>query len=174
MLEAPSLWIHPWQRTGAVPRNWTRLVTDGSTSAALGRVNWLGPPERSWFDWLRGQRLEVLETDDAALLLTLVRPWGLSRLWDVYDAEERRVGSIAALMLLDGEGDRRGYLDRHDHIGGRILDPTSHLLAEYGQRPDQVTQMRFAPGQEINPFLRMLLLGCVLTQQVPPPHAADR
>jgi hypothetical protein len=171
MLEAPTLLIHPWQPDNSGPHAWTRRITDGSASVGLGRVHWLGPGARSWFAWLRGQRMEVLETDDAALLMTLVRPWGLSRLWDVYDAEERRVGAIAAPVLLDSEGGRRGYLDRPERDCGRILDPTSQLLAEYAARPDQVVQLRFA-ARDMNPFLRMLLLGCVLVQQASPALAS--
>ncbi len=168
MLEASSLLIHPWQPDGADVRGWSRSIADGATWAILGRVRWLGPPERSWFDWLRGQRLEVVETEDAALLMTVVRPWGLGRLWDLYDAEERRVGTIAYPVLLDGEGGRRAYVDRQAPTVGRILGPASQPLAEFTRRPDEVTQLRFAADLEANPFLRMLLVGCVLTQESAP------
>jgi hypothetical protein len=170
MLEIASLLIHPWQYTGAV--GWSRRVVEAATGAPVGRVRWLGPPERSWFDWLRGQRLEVDETEDAALLMTLVRSWGLSRLWDVYDAEERRIGTIASPVLLDSDGGRRAYLDRADRWHGRMLSPESRVVAEYAQHGHAATHLRFAGDLEANPFLRMLLLGCVLIDDVPP--AASR
>lgn len=166
MLEIASLLIHAWQYTDA--DGWNRTVVDGTTAALLGRVRWLGPPERSWFDWLRGQHMEVLETEDAALLMTLVRSWGLTRFWDIYDAEERRIGTIAPPVLLDSEGGRRAYLDRADRDHGRMLNSASRVLAEYARQGVAATAVRFAPELEPNPFLRMLLLGCVLVEEVPP------
>jgi hypothetical protein len=172
MLETASLLIHPWQHTG--DHGWSRLVVDAATASALGRVGWLGPPERSWFDWLHGQRLEVLETDDAALLMTLVRSWGLTRWWDVYDAEERRIGTIAPPVLLDSEGGRRAYLDRADRHNGRLLSPEPRILADYARQSDEAILLRFSPDLDANPFLRMLLLGCVLIDEVPPRTRAER
>jgi hypothetical protein len=167
MLEAPTLLIHPWQRDTAAPRGWNRPIADGTTSSRIGRVNWLGPAPKSWFNWFRGERLEVLETDDAALLMTLVRSWRMSRLWDVYDAEDQRVGSIAGPVLLDSEGGRRGYFERHARDHGRVVDPAAQVLAEYTRDPEHGVQIRFA-DREMNPFLRMLLLACALAQDASP------
>jgi hypothetical protein len=167
MLEALSLLIYPWQVDaggGAVP---VRVVAEGSTRARLGEVRWLGRKERSWFEWLRGQRLEVVETDDDALLMTLVRPWGLAPRWDVYDAEERRVGMIAYPALFDSERGRRGTFMRQEGQA-RIVGPADDLLAECGPAADRATFLRFAPRLERNPFLRMLLLGGVLARDGAP------
>ncbi len=166
MLEIASLLIHPWQYSDA--DGWTRRVADAATAVRLGHIRWLGPRERSWFAWLRGQRMAVLETDDAALLMTLVRSWGLTHCWDVYDAEERLIGTLAPPLLLDSEGGRRAYLDRTDRDHGRLLNPFARLLADYVRHSDQAILLRFAPDLEPNPFLRMLLLGCVLIDQAPP------
>jgi hypothetical protein len=103
--------------------------------------------------------------------MTLIRPWGLSRLWDVWDAEDRRVGTIYPPILLDGDGGRRGYLDAGDRMHGKILNPAAHVLAEFERRNDQVTVLRFAADLGPNPFLRMLLLGGVIVQE-PQPGAA--
>jgi hypothetical protein len=172
MLEIGSLLICPWEQADADSGGWCRPVADGASAARLGCVRWLGPPERSWFDWLRGQRLEVLETEDAALLMTLVRSWGLSRAWDVYDAEERRVGAIALPILLDSEGGRRAYVDRSDRHSGRILSPAARVMADFTRQPDDATLIQFAADLEPNPFLRMLLLGSVLTEEAPPAKRA--
>lgn len=172
MLETASLLIHPWEMTHA--NGWCRRIADATTSSPLGQVRWLGRPQPSWFDWLRTQRMEVLETDDAALLMTLVRSWGVSRFWDLFDAEERRVGSIALPVLLDSEGGRRAYLDRADRDHGRLVNPRSRVLAEYARQTDAAMLIRFAPDLEANPFLRMLLLGCVLIDEVPPAKWAAR
>jgi hypothetical protein len=171
MLEASCLFIHPWIG-GDDPPGWARLVLDGTTSAALGRVRWAGPRRQAWFAWLRGHRIEVLETEDAALLMTLARPWGLSRLWHLADAEERQVGTICPPVLLDSEGGRRGFIDTEDRMHGKVVNPMARVLAEYERRPDQVTLLRFAPDLEANPFLRMLVLGGVIVQEPPPGRGA--
>jgi hypothetical protein len=164
MLETASLLIHPWQLEST---GWARRVANGTNGAVLGQARWLGLPKRAWYDWLRGQRIDVLETEDAALLMTVVRSWGFARTWDLYDAEERRVGAIAAPVLIDSEGGRRAYLDGHPDRG-TFLSPLSRLLAEYEVRSGDGTRLRFAADLEPNPFLRMLLLAGVLTQEVPP------
>src|SRR5438270_807462 len=107
MLESASLLIQPWQ-PGDGGSGWTRTVCDESTSARLGMIRCAAPARPAWLSWLRGQRLEVLETDDAALLMTLVQRWGLTRRWDVYDAEDRRVGTLYPPVLFDSDGGRRG------------------------------------------------------------------
>jgi hypothetical protein len=168
MLEASSLLIHPWHVSNGAPHCWSRPVLNGATSAALGTIRWVGPPEGAWFAWLRGHRLEVLETEDAALLMTLVRPWGLSRLWDVCDAEERHVGTVYPPVLMDSEGGRRAYVDATDPTHGKVLDPTARVLAEYERMPERVTLLRFAADLEANPFLRMLIVGGVIVQEQPP------
>jgi hypothetical protein len=168
MLEASSLLIHPWRRPDEDPRAWSRAIADGDSSAALGRARWRSPPEPIWLGWLRSQGMEVLETEDAALLMMLVRPWGVARFWDVYDAEERRVGTIAGRMLLDTEGGRRAFLDPAERGACRILDPSARLLGEWVRQADGLTRLRFAGDAAPNPFLRMLLLGYALTRQVPP------
>jgi hypothetical protein len=172
MLEIASLVIYPWQHAEA--DGWSRAVADGATAAPLGRVRWRGRAEPGWLDWLRGQRMDMLETEDAALLMTLVRSWGLTRCWDLYDAEDRRVGTLAPPLLLDNEGGRRAYLDRADRDHGRLVNPLSRVLADYARQSDGVMQFRFAADLEPNPFLRMLLLGCVLIEEVPPAKWADR
>jgi hypothetical protein len=168
MLDASSLLIHPWQNGSTALPGWSRAVLDGTTATPLGRVRWSGPPRGAWFAGLRGHRLELLETEDGALLMTLIRPWGLWRLWELWDAEDRRVGTIYPPILLDGDGGRRGYMDAEDRMHGKILNPTAHVLAEFERRNDQVTVLRFAADLGPNPFLRMLLLGGVIVQEPQP------
>jgi hypothetical protein len=165
MLEASTLLVHPWLTNGS---RCARAVADGTTSATLGRVRWVGPPAQAWFRWLRGHRLEVLETEDAALLMTVERPWGLTDRWDVCDADDRRIGTICPPVLLDNEGGRRAYLDRQDSQCGKVLDPSGRELAGYERRSDRGTFVHFASDLEPNPFLRMLVLGAVLVQEPPP------
>lgn len=168
MLEASSLLIHPWHLQSGVPHRWSRLILNGATSAVLGCIRWVGPAQDAWFARLRGHRLDVLETEDAALLMTLIRPWGLTRLWNVWDAEDRRVGTIYPPVLLDGEGGRRGCIDATDPAHGKILHPSARVLAEYEHLADGGTVLRFAADLEPNPFLRMLVVGGVIVREEPP------
>jgi hypothetical protein len=167
MLESSSLLILPWHDDPS-RGGWIRLIADGATTTALGLVCARAPAAASWLSWLRGQRLEVLEGDDAALLMMLIRPWGLSRAWQVQDAEERAVGTVHPLQLVDSEGGRRGIVDRQDSKHGRILGAESQALAHYEVKPDHAAVLRFAADLEPNPFLRMLLLAGVVLQEPRP------
>ena len=163
MLESSSLLISPWQNDPS-RGGWIRPIADGDTAAALGLVCARAPATYSWLRWIRTQRLEVLEGDDAALLMTLISPWGLARSWHVQDAEERTVGTVYPLLLVDSEGGRRGFLDRTDPLHGRVLSTESRTLADYERKRNRGTLLRFAADLEPNPFLRMLLLAAVLVQ----------
>lgn len=167
MLESSSLLLSSWTPDVASGL-WQRVVADGTNGAALGQVRYREPVRRSWFAWLRAYRLEVLETEDAALLCTVVRSWGLLRLWDVYDAEERRVGSLYPPSLLDGEGFRCGRTRLADSRCGDVLSPSGGRLAEFVIDAAGALRLRFAPEPRPDPFLRMLLLADALTLQLPP------
>src|SRR4051794_16398633 len=85
MLERAVLLLLPWllDATNPAQQVWLRQVLDGATAEPLGLVRW-ACKRRAWLAWFRPYRLEVLETEDAALLLTLVRSWSWLKLWDVY------------------------------------------------------------------------------------------
>jgi hypothetical protein len=164
MLESSSLLIFPWKNDPA-RGGWIRPIAEGETGAALGLVSLDAPASRSWFNWLLPRHLEVLEGDDNALLMTLIRRWGLSRSWELHDAEEQRVGTVYSRVLVESEGGRRGFLDRTDPHHGRIVGPESQTLAEYEAKPGPAVLLRFAADLEANPFLRMLILAGVLVQE---------
>jgi hypothetical protein len=162
MLENSSLLLLPWTRAH---EQWCRGVHDAADATPLGLVRWFGS-KRSWLSWFPAYRLEFLETEDEALLMSLVRSWGFLRLWDLYDAEENRVGSIYPPVLLDAAGQRRGYLRLDNADRGEILDVGGKRLADF--EGTQKLRISFAAGLEANPFLRMLLLAAVLTAQPVP------
>jgi hypothetical protein len=169
MLERAELLLLPWTLDTPDPDAvWVRHVLDGATLATLGLVR--GASLRpSWRTWFRAQRLEVLETEDAALLMTLVRSWGWSRLWSIYDAEDQHVGSLYPPALFDAEGLRRGDLHMESALRGEILGPTGQRLAEIEERnATEALRLRFAADLEPNPFLRMLLLAAALILQPAP------
>jgi hypothetical protein len=164
MLEHASLLIHDWTQT-TLPdgeRSWIRPVTDAA-GQRLGFVRFAGDPKGSWFSWLRKVRLDVYETEDAAHLLSLSRSWAMLRLWEVDDADDRHVGTVYTKTIESSEGDRLGYVDRENDMRGRILDPKGQLLARYGMKNTNDLELAFAPDSPANPFLRMLILGHVLT-----------
>ena len=170
MLEASDLLFNNWRRDAENQFAWTRAVVDAVTAAPLGTVRTRGRSEGWWLARFRGERLEVVESEDSALLMTLIKPWVWSRGWEIDDAEERRVGTITGPLLLDAEGGQRGLVDDTGPARGRILGPEGHTLAEYERCPDQATLLQFAEDLEANPFLRMLLVSCVLAKE-PPPRA---
>src|SRR5690242_11430614 len=108
MLEHSCLHVAPWTPTRADAfQSWIRPIS-ASPSTPLGFVRLEGAFRTAWFSWLRSVHLDVYETEDASHLMRLIRSWGVLQLWDVYDAEERRVGSIYPPSLVDAEGERRG------------------------------------------------------------------
>jgi hypothetical protein len=167
MLESASLLLLPWTFDRAEQVSWVRSIRDGATEAPLGVVR-CAAKRRSWLAWFQSYRLDVLETEDEALLLTLVRSWGLLRLWDLYDAEENRIGSIYPPVLLDRDGVRRGYIQVASSHQAEVIGVDAARLADMDIDATQGLRLRFAPELEANPFLRMLLLGSALTLQPPP------
>jgi len=162
MLEYSVLQVGLWTErpaAGSAP-TWVRHIA-GAAGQPLGFVRFDGAVRSPFFSWLRSVRLEVYETDDASHLMSLVRAWGVLRIWDVYDAEERRVGSIYPPNLVDSEGQRRGFLEHHGPDRGKALDPANHVLATFQRRLDSL-DLAFMPEPAPNPFLRMLILGAVL------------
>src|SRR6516165_9947507 len=118
MLEEPALIIGAWEGDPCDPR---RAVYSADRRQPLGHVS--GPaPTPGWLASLRARTLRVLESEDASLLMSVCRSWGLGRTWQVFDAEERRVGVVGRTILRDGQGHRRALIERADGQGsGRFL-----------------------------------------------------
>lgn len=161
MLEHLHLLLHAWAHG---PAGWSRLVT-GPGGESIGLVRFVGDPAGPWLSWFRGLRLEVFETQDESHLLTLTRSWGFLQIWEVYDSEDHHVGSIYSRSLATSENERIGFLDRDNN---RILDPANKQLAMFHERGDAGLEVKFDPSGPSNPFLRMLLLSCVLTFEPTP------
>jgi hypothetical protein len=164
MLEHSCLHVDAWTLTemGDLVQAWIRRIRDAG-SKPVGFVRFHGQAPPSWFSWLRGARLDVYETDDASYLMSLVRSWGMARTWEVYDAEERHVGAVYHSSLVDSNGERRGYLVREDHQRGRIVDPAHQVLARFRKETGSDLEVIFTRQASANPFLRMLVLGSILT-----------
>jgi hypothetical protein len=167
MLESASLVLLPWalEQGTAGPGAWSRHVLADGVPGGLIRCT---ERRRGWLGWFPSYRLEVLETEDEALLLTLVRSRSLFRLWDLYDAEENRIGSIYPPVLLDSEGQRRGYLQVENGHQGQLLGLSGRPLAEFKLDATKALHLHFTAEADFNPYMRMLLLGGALTLQPPP------
>ncbi len=174
MLEQPRLLIYPWAVAGKNllgASDWTRKrvpraepirrIADPSTGDLLGFARWRKKIGCGWLVWLAGQDLEILETEDASLLMTLRRPWGLWRTWEVLDAEERRVGALWRGVLWDAYGQRLATtIPPTSAALGKLVSPQQTLLASWRLHPDRTLELNF--GQQTNPFVRMILLGALL------------
>ena len=165
MLEHSPLLIHPWTRQPlADGPAWVRSIGD-TAGLALGFLHFDGEPDDSWFRWLRKVRLDLFETDDASHLMTLTRFWGILSSWDVEDADLRHVGTIYPKTLVSSENQRLGQVDRGD---GRILDPLGAPLARFSKKEAGIVEVAFDSEMPANPFLRMMILGSILTLEPMP------
>ena len=156
MLEQPELLLGPWLRQDRVRR---RAVCAPATGQVLGSVR---GPLPSWLSFLSRQVQEVLETEDDSLLMTLWRPWGLARTWEVLDAEEHRVGILYRNALLDGSGRRVAVAQHQSDLCGRFCDMHGGEIGAFALQNSGMV-LTFSPTLEGNPFTRMILLGALLS-----------
>ena len=169
MLDQSPLLVHDWtkRQLGDDTPTWVRPITDAA-GQRLGFVSFTGDPTSAWFSWLRKVRLDVYETEDAALLMTLTRLWGVLSSWDVEDADERHVGNLYAKSLVAPDNVAMGYLDRAANGDGRVLDPEGRTMSTFTRVQAAVVQVTLTSDLPANPFLRMLVLGCILTLEPAP------
>lgn len=176
VLESRALLIGPWSRVGGnkdwvhavAPGSWIRPIRDAATLAPLGFAAWRNAGRGLWASWFGKRQITLFETDDASLLLTLRR--GFWRLWDVYDAEERRIGTIYRNAVLGRGGEQVALVrqPRSDKPGSFFLSAHQDL-ARYWQRGDE-WQVEFGDAS-LNPFQRMALLAAVLSWGTAPASA---
>ena len=164
MLERAALKIADWRwhdaatLTGFVRAGWGRVITDAATAESLGfvRACRLRP-----FAWLTPQQLDVCETEDGALLMTLEHSWfGWGR-WHVVDAENRGLGAVLGPHLIDADGFRWAAIERG--VDEDVVRRTSGERCGTFRSDDTTLELRFA-AELSNPFLRMLVLGAALAQ----------
>ncbi len=160
MLEAGQYLIGDWRSVG--DDAFCRDILHAATHERLGRVHSPTAPERGWTRWLRSYRLELRETDDDSLLIVLKRPWRILRLWDIYDADDQRMGSVYPPSILDEDGVRRAFVDRGLSGRGRIISAEGRVLTELDYGVENELRVKFADDLEENPFLRMLLLASAI------------
>jgi hypothetical protein len=161
MLERQALLLGPWAEPAAPGAPPQRRVRDAATGEALGFVarRRAGP---RWLRWLLPVVLDVYETEDASLLCTFrSRKW-VGNVWEVYDADERRVGSFDRGAVRDACEARLAEVRRSGgRDGGRFVSPAGLELADFGPAAGGVL-LTFTAAAEGNPFARMALLGATL------------
>jgi hypothetical protein len=179
MLEQPSLllrpWIHSfeiaWPKTHVQGSGWVRAIVNPTTERDLGFAAWGSGGMPGWLAWLGRKRIQVFEGEDASLLLALYRTWGLVRLWDVFDAEERRVGHVERDAVYDNFGARLATMCVAVDDSESVLRGEDGLvLATWQQIPGQGCYFRFGDVAANSPFIRMAALAGVLAL---PPWPGD-
>jgi hypothetical protein len=136
-----------------------------ATNRQLGVIRYASPWPPTWW---RRPTLEVLETSDDALLLTVRRGW-LRRNWALRDADGQYVGTLLADALVDPFG--LVFARRSSESTGewRLQETTGREYARMSRDGDGSETLRFSDEKLTNPFLRMLVLGSFLLLQPAPP-----
>jgi hypothetical protein len=154
MLEHRGLVLGPWS---GEPRQ--RPVRDADGGELLGFVR--GRAARGWLQRLLHSRtLQVFETEDLSLLLTLHRPGGWLWAWQLDDADDRAVATIRGVTVRDVNGFCLAVGERRDEGGMRFLSPRGGEVAAWAPAAGGVCLTFNA--EATNPFLRMALLAATL------------
>jgi hypothetical protein len=165
MVELPGLLIGPWgwQQSQALPgwegAGWGRLLADAATAAPLGfvRAGRLG----IW-PWLTPHELEICETEDASLLMTLQHPWlGFGR-WHIVDAEKRRLGSVLLPHVLDADGLRLATVQNGAAHSRLFRRASGEVCATFETQSGGELLLRFTAEAPADPYGRMVVLGAAL------------
>lgn len=161
MLESNELLILPWtsdnELKDAGPEVRARRIVDAGTGALLGEATWCA---RRWpTSWWHGRIFRVHEGPDRSLVMTVHRPAGPLRMWQVRDAEERFVGTFYGNFLFDGLGYVLAGLHEDSSGGGKFLTRSGIELGSWKPRRDGACCLRFSSEPESSPFARMILLG---------------
>jgi hypothetical protein len=160
MLERTHLRLAPWAPAAEAGR-WQRAIQEVDGSRALGVIR---TRERR----LRVLRkIEVFETDDEALVLSLAPAW-FGSAWHVRDSEGNYVGTLLPDALLDPAGFRFAELAHEPPDRWRLCEPTGREYATLARAADGVRTLRFTDERLTNPFLRMMVLGSFLLLEPTP------
>lgn len=175
MLEQNELRLLPWIwrpfDSTAPTHGWLRVIQASDGGVDLGSVrlvrgsSWLGFGPR---------RLDVCETEDAALLMTLEQGWFGFGNWQVLDAERSRVGGVVGPYVLDDQGSRFAAIWSDGPTSSTVRRTNGTICARIETQTDGTMRLRFPEDLPANPFLRMVLLGACILQRSQPPHQQAR
>lgn len=164
MLEWPRLLIRaPADESAARADGW--MILDPITDTRLGFAGW-----RQRRGWPARPVLEVYETDDASLLLTMRREGVFGARWRVRDADGRSVGVIMPAASRQRSGDvlisRFGLAfawiaGAAAQTARRVTDVDGMEIGSLS-RSDAGLEVEFAERFGADPFARMVLLAAAL------------
>jgi hypothetical protein len=162
MLECSALLLGSWTTASATSQGGRSRSVRAVGGEALGFVHQRDDEQSGWLGWFGRQRIDVLESPDDSLVFSLQRGRLAMAGWELFDADDRHVGTIRGRALMDGCGYLLAAVEAPDATGrGRFLSAEGRVLGEYQVKAKETT-VHFAAQLEGNPFARMLLLGGLL------------
>lgn len=170
VLESPGLLIAPWERCAGRPEwshavrpgEWARPLHEKASGQLLGFAAWQNAGSGLFASWFGRRQITLYETEDASLLLTLRR--GFWRIWEVFDAEERPVGSIYRNALLRNDGETLACIRKPvPAIPGGFFNQHHQDLASFAPNECGGWALTFPHSPPTGPFTRMVLLATVLS-----------
>jgi len=163
MVEHAALLIYPWTRFSANQGSgeWRAAIADAADGNRLGFAQY---PHNRWLAWLGSAKYKVYETEDESLLMTMDR--GFFPIWDVLDADDHDLGSVAKGMLLDRlRGLRARWEECFEGSSGRFLTPNGQELGQIDKSGGGAALvLQFFAPTEGDPLLRLVMLAAALTQ----------
>jgi hypothetical protein len=160
MLTRARLMVGSWQ-TDATGEGRVRYIRDPG-GAALGMVRACAEDRRPWWRfWSAPSGLEVFETDDHALVMSL-RPSRIAKsTWLVLDCDGNEVGRLRGEEILDPWNTpfARRAVDDAGTWALRESDGRDYATCATGGDSDEIV---FLEPALTNPFLRMLVIGSFL------------
>lgn len=162
--------IGPWQRCEGRPEwahavhagTWVRTITGaaiaGATSEPLGFAAWHNAGQGVLASWFGRRHITLYETEDASLVMTLRR--GFWRVWEVFDAEERPVGTVYRNALLTSSGQQ--IASPRQGKEGAFTNTMRQEIARFLRRSGCL-ELTFPETPHSSPFLRMVLLAAILS-----------
>jgi len=161
-LEYPILKLGRWGAATAVRVMACLVISEPESRRPLGLARWRPRPRPFWRRWFTPAVLEIVESEDESLLCTVQQSWGLRAGWDVFDADNRYVGSIHGAYVLDPFGRPLAILVSSDTaVQKSFVDASRRELGTLLQDASGDC-LSFGTALPDNPFARMLLLATVL------------
>jgi hypothetical protein len=155
MLEQQTLLV---QRS---PSGWS--VLDPASRRLLGVARWRPAIGLLGGHWLARPVLEVFEAQDEPLVFRVRKLWALSTKWEVSDADANRVAVLRGGWLSDVLGRPFAFMERTNQ--GIRIQRNGRELAATIDAGDEAT-LAFAPELQIQPLVKMALLGALLVSWV--------
>jgi hypothetical protein len=167
MLERQALWLGNWSLvppTAGVAHAplQARTILDAGTRVEMGSA-WQHPkPTIVWFGSLTGPTIDVLETEDEALVFTVERLLSLRTAWRVRDSEGNSVGTIRGKFLRDQHGRPMAVAEELPDDGAYRWKADDGRELGHVRRADGGVVVTWDACVQAFPFTKMVLLASVI------------